>query len=349
MLIRIRRDWEIRESDVTPESAYVERRRFLRTLGAAGAGLLAGGLVLAGEEGDGKGGAPGADEKKAGASGTDASRSGTGDGDWKRKLYPAKRNEKYTLDRPITDEAWATGYNNFYEFSFNKAQVRHVARGFKTEPWKIEVTGLVKKPRTLDVDDLLRMFPLEERLYRFRCVEAWAMAVPWAGFPLKSFVEKMEPLGSAKYLRMLTFLRPEQAPMQRYELYPWPYFEGLRLDEATNELAILATGIYGKPMPNQNGAPLRLIVPWKYGFKSIKSIVKFEFTEKRPPTFWNALIPDEYDFMANVDPAVPHPRWSQAHERMIGTDDGTGNEVIRPTQPYNGYAKQVAHLYRRGT
>ena len=196
-------------------------------------------------------------------------------------------------------------------------------------------------PRTLDLDDILKMFKLEERLYRFRCVEAWAMSVPWTGIPMKSFIEKMEPLGSAKYVRLLTFLRPKEAPNQaRKEYpYPWPYYEGLRMDEATNELTMLATGLYGKPLAKQNGAPVRLVVPWKYGFKSIKSIVKIEFTDKKPPTFWNTVSPQEYGFLANVNPTVPHPRWSQAQERLIES----GEKV--PTQLYNGYQAQVAKLY----
>jgi sulfoxide reductase catalytic subunit YedY len=204
----------------------------------------------------------------------------------------------------------------------------------------VVLDGLVERPVTLDVDDLLRRMPLQERLYRHRCVEAWAMAVPWSGFPLAALVDLARPLGSAKYLQMTTFEDPDVAPGQRQGWYPWPYVEGLTMAEATNELAFIATGLYGKPLPRQNGAPLRLAVPWKYGFKSIKSIVRFTFTETRPQTFWETIQPAEYGFWANVNPAVPHPRWSQASERLLGS----GERV--PTQPFNGYAAFVAHLYQ---
>ena len=257
-----------------------------------------------------------------------------------RKLFPAKRNTAYTLDRPLTNEWDATHYNNFYEFTAKKELVASFASRFPSRPWQIDVGGLVRKPQTFDVDDLIRSMPMEERLYRLRCVEAWSMAVPWTGFPMRELVKRVEPTDEARYVRMFTFLNPDLAPGQKKQpWYPWPYFEGLRLDEAMNELTLLVTGIYGNPLPNQHGAPLRLICPWKYGFKSIKSIVKIEFVKEQPATFWNTLNPAEYDFWANVNPAVPHPRWSQATERVLGTSDRV------PTLPYNGYGQYVAAMY----
>ncbi len=333
MNIRVRRDWELPERQATPETVYWNRRQVLKRLGfaGAGAGLLGAGLGVFGWRGFG-------DDRKSG-SGKEGP-AGQETAGWKAKLFPAKRSEAYQLERHLTPEKYATSYNNFYEFGFDKSTPRARAQKLVTEPWKLEVGGLVKKPQTLDADDLLRLFPLEERLYRFRCVEAWAMAVPWTGIPLKSIIDKLEPLGSAKFVRLVTFHRPQEAPMQNQDEWPWPYHEALRLDEATNELAFLAFGLYGKILPKQNGAPLRLVVPWKYGFKSIKSIVKLEFVEKRPATFWNTLIPEEYDFYANVNPNVPHPRWSQASERLIDTGER------RPTLLYNGYDRQVSHLYK---
>jgi methionine sulfoxide reductase catalytic subunit len=255
-------------------------------------------------------------------------------------LYPALRNERFALDRAITPEAISARYNNFYEFSPQKERVARLVTNFRTRPWHIEVTGLVKKPQTFDIDDLVRRLPLEERLYRLRCVEAWSMAVPWTGFPIKAFIDLVEPLSSAKYMRMLTFNDPKQAPELRDDSWPWPYHEGLTMAEATNELALFVTGIYGHELSKQHGAPIRLIVPWKYGYKSLKSIVRIEFVEKRPPTFWSALIPWEYNFEANVNPNVPHPRWSQASERVLGTNER------KPTLLYNGYEEFVAGLYK---
>jgi sulfoxide reductase catalytic subunit YedY len=255
-------------------------------------------------------------------------------------LYPAKRSERFTLDRPLTDEPVAARYNNFYEFSPNKQQVSRLVDPFQTRPWQIEIKGLVKKPQTFAIDDLVRRMPLEERLYRHRCVEAWAMAVPWTGFPIKAFINLVEPSPSAKYMRMVTFNNPEQAVGMNDDTYPWPYFEGLTMAEATNDLALFVTGIYGHELSKQHGAPLRLAVPWKYGYKSIKSIVRIEFTDQQPSTFWSTLVPREYDFWANVNPAVPHPRWSQESERLIGTGDR------RQTVLYNGYGEFVAELYK---
>lgn len=317
MLIRIPKAWEIPERKATPECAYRARRRFLQQLAAAGLVTLGSAL---------------SDDFPVTLSAAEGS-----------ALPPLKatRNPNYTVERPITPESIVARYNNFYEFTTDKEMVWKLAERFAARPWEVEVKGLVEKPFKLDVDELIRRMPLEERVYRLRCVEAWSVVVPWIGFPLAKFVEFCKPLAKARHLRMVSFFRPQQARGQAVETwYPWPYFEGLTLAEATNELAMLVVGSYGHILPNQNGAPIRLIVPWKYGFKSIKSIVRFEFVEKRPGNFWNQVAPDEYDFFANVNPAVPHPRWSQATE----IDVATGRRL--PTQPFNGYGPYVAHLYR---
>jgi sulfoxide reductase catalytic subunit YedY len=242
------------------------------------------------------------------------------------------------LDRPLTDEKLATSYNNFYEFGSHKS-IASAAQALVVRPWTIKIDGLVEKPVTVDIDDLLKRMPIEERLYRHRCVEAWSMAVPWSGFPMASFVDFAKPLGSAKYVQMETFLDAKMASGQKEFWYPWPYVEGVTIAEAGNELAFLVTGMYGKPVPKQDGAPLRLALPWKYGFKSAKSIVRFSFSEKRPVSFWESVQGSEYGFWANVNPEVPHPRWSQASERVLGTNDR------RPTLKWNGYGEFVAHLY----
>lgn len=325
--IIIRPAWYLPERDATPEGVYNNRRQFLQTmgLGALGMGLL--------------GCAPKNDSSaQAGTAGrTDtvpAEKNPNAD------LYPAKRNEKYTVDRPLTAEKYPTTFNNFYEFSEEKEAVHKLVEKFQTRPWEFEITGLVNKPQTLTVDELVRKIPLEERVYRFRCVEAWAMTVPWTGIPLKNLLELAEPQSGAKFVRFTSFLRPEQAPNQkRATWYEWPYYEGIRMDEATNELAMAVTGLYGKELPKQNGAPLRVILPWKYGYKSAKSIVKIELVAEQPHTFWNDLAPDEYSFLSNVDPTVPHPRWSQATERLIGVDERV------KTLPYNGYGEYVGSLY----
>ncbi len=254
-------------------------------------------------------------------------------------LYPVKRNDKYALDRPVTDEKVNGSYNNFYEFGSAKT-IAKAAQALKLRPWSVKIDGMVAKPQEIGIDDLLRRMPLEERLYRHRCVEAWSMAIPWSGFPFAKLVELAQPLSSAKYVRMETFLDSTVASGQRQTWYPWPYVEGLTMAEATNELTFLATGAYGKPIAKQHGAPLRLAVPWKYGFKSIKSIVRFTFTDQRPKSFWEALQAAEYGFWANVNPEVPHPRWSQASEQLIGTEER------RPTVLFNGYGDYVAHLYK---
>jgi sulfoxide reductase catalytic subunit YedY len=303
MLIKIPKGWEIPERNATPESVYLNRRQLL--LGAGFLGLEAGAL---------------ANDSK--------------------KLYPARRNPDFQI-HPLTEEWAATSYNNFYEFDpVDKQAVKDKVGAFQTNPWKIEVTGLVNKPGTLDLDDLLKRFPLEERLYRFRCVEAWAMDVPWTGFPFANFVKAVEPKPEAKFVRFFSANRPKEMPgILRANWYPWPFFEALRMDEALNPLAMMVTGLYGKPLPKQNGAPIRMIVPWKYGYKSPKSIVKIEFVSKQPPTFWYQLQPGEYGFYSNVNPGKPHPRWSQASEKMIPTMER------RPTLLYNGYQKYVAELY----
>ena len=303
MLIKRLRGWEIPEHLVTPESVFLDRRALLGGSAGLAAAALLGGRALA----------------ETGA-------------------YPARRNDAYALDRPLTPEKFSGDYNNFYEFGTSKT-VLPAADALKTSPWTIKVDGLVEKPFDIGVEDLIRKIGLEERLYRHRCVEAWSMAVPWTGFPLAKLVALAKPASGAKYVQLTTFLDRKMAPGQR-TFYPWPYVEGLTMEEAGNDLAFIATGIYGKPLPNQFGAPIRLALPWKYGFKSIKSIVKVSFVAERPKTFWEALGPSEYGFWANVNPAVPHPRWSQASERVLGTDTRV------PTLIYNGYGEQVAGLYK---
>jgi len=333
MLIPTRRGFELPERLATPEDVFLARRKFLRTAGLAGVGALALGCSPGqGRAADGAAAAAG-----TGLRGADAVREAMR---LHAGVYPAPRDARFTLDRPLTDETAAASYTNFYEFKNDKELVASRAAELTLRPWTVEVAGLVEKPFLIDVDMLLRKLPAEERLYRHRCVETWAMAVPWTGIPMKAFVERCRPRSAARFVRFVSFLRPAEAIGQREDRwYPWPYFEGLRLDEATNELTLLATGIYGKPLPPQHGAPIRVVTPWKYGYKSIKSVVRVEFVEEQPPTFWNDLQPTEYDFLSNVNPAVPHPRWSQASERMLGTGER------RPTQAYNGYGEWVAQLY----
>ena len=304
-----RRGWEIPEHLATPEHLFFDRRSLLA--GAVGAAALAVAPGLARAD------AP----------------------DPTLDLYPAKRNDKYALDRPITDEKINGNYNNFYEFGSSKATAS-AAQALKLRPWTIKIDGMVEKPQEVGIDDLIRKMPIEERLYRHRCVEAWSMAIPWSGFPFAKLVEFARPLSSATYVRMETFLDTSVSRAQRQPIFPWPYVEGLIIAEATNELTFLATGAYGKPMPKQHGAPIRLAVPWKYGFKSIKSIVRFTFTDQRPKSFWEDLQSSEYGFWANVNPTVAHPRWSQETEELIGT--GTR----RPTLLFNGYGEYVADLYK---
>ena len=315
MLIRVKRGWELAESAATSEDVFVNRRRLIK-------GVAAGAIIAASS--------PFAGALSGAAAAVDE--------DPTADLYPAPRNERYTLDRPLTREEITGRYNNFYEFGSHK-QISRAAQALKIRPWTVKIDGLVEKEMTIAIDDLIRRMTLEERLYRHRCVEAWSMTVPWSGFPLKALVDFARPLSGARYIEMRTFLDPKVAPGQRQFWYPCPYVEGLTMAEATNELAFMVTGAYGKPMAKQFGAPLRLAVPWKYGFKHVKSIVRISFTEKRPKTFWEALSPKEYGFWANVNPKVPHPRWSQATERFLETGDRL------PTQLFNGYGDYVAHLY----
>jgi methionine sulfoxide reductase catalytic subunit len=307
-----RRGWEIPERLATPEHLFWNRRALLAGSGAA-ALSLAPNFALAQRISD----LP----------------------DPTKDLYPAGRNEKYALDRPVTDEKINTNYNNFYEFGSNK-YVAKAAQALKLRPWTVKIDGMVETPQEIGIDDLIRKMPLEERLYRHRCVEAWSMAIAWSGFPFAKLVELAKPLSAAKYVRMETFLDPSVAVGQKQSWLPWPYIEGLTIAEATNELAFLVTGAYGKPVSKVQGAPLRLAVPWKYGFKSIKSIVRFSFTDQRPKSYWEALQASEYGFWANVNPGVPHPRWSQATEELIGRKER------RPTLIFNGYGEYVADLYK---
>ena len=308
MHIRRTRGWDIPDHLATPEEVFLNRRALL----GGAAGLAAGSLI----------GTPYAF----------AAADPTAD------LYPAKRNESYVLDREVTAERFSAEYNNFYEFGTDKS-IHRAAQRLPVAPWSIKVDGLVEKPGVLDLQDLLKQVQIEERIYRHRCVEGWAMTVPWTGFALKDLVRIAAPLSSAQYVEFETLADKKTMPGLRAAQFNWPYIEGLTLAEATNDLAFIATGLYGKTIPPQNGAPLRLVVPWKYGFKSIKSIVRVTFTDKRPSTFWEALQPAEYGFWANVNPDVPHPRWSQATERLLGSDKRV------PTRIFNGYGEQVAGLY----
>lgn len=266
---------------------------------------------------------------------------------WAGELFPPKKNDKYkTGDLKITKEELATSYNNFYEFSLEKDEVKtKVADWNLNAAWPIEIGGLIENKKTYRLDELISMAGgIEERTYRFRCVEAWSMVVPWAGFPLANLIEKLKPKASVKYLRFQTFGDKKIGPnISRLANYPWPYTEGLTMAEARHPLTLIATGMYGKPLPKQNGAPLRLIVPWKYGFKSIKSIVRIDFIEEQPKTLWNQLAPAEYGFYANVNPKVAHPRWSQASERVLDTSLFPKRQ---PTLIFNGYEKEVADLYK---
>lgn len=320
-------DWQLPEREATPETVYWNRRSFVKTVGAS---IAAVGLGACG-------------------TGRDARAQDAGDPEGpldtipetpSADLYPPERNDRYGVDAPLTEREVAATYNNFYEFLTDKEDVwRHTAP-FEARPWTLEVTGEVENGGVFDVADLERELGLEERVYRFRCVEAWSMVVPWSGFPLRALIEKVQPLSSARYVRFVSFDRPEQAIGQRQQTwYPWPYYEGLRMDEAMNELTMAVTGVYGEPLPKQHGAPIRIITPWKYGYKSPKSIVRMEFLREEPPTFWNDLAPDEYGFYSNVNPDVPHPRWSQATEEVIGTGER------RPTPLFNGYGEWVADLY----
>jgi sulfoxide reductase catalytic subunit YedY len=300
----------VRSSEITPYSQYLSRRDFLKATG-----IVTGSALLAAC-------APTRTETAVPAGEMDD--------------LPAKMDE---YGDPANSFQDITNYNNFYEFSTTKEAVNPLSQDFKTEPWTVEVSGLVNNPKTYGIEDLLSKFPQEERIYRLRCVEAWSMVIPWMGFPLASLLKEVEPTSDAKFVRFETVYRPEEMPGLKNFLYPWPYQEGLRIDEAMHDLTLLATGLYGEPMPNPNGAPIRLVVPWKYGFKSIKSIVKIELVAEQPATLWNSIGANEYGFYSNVNPERPHPRWSQASERRIGEFSR------RPTLMFNGYAEEVAHLY----
>lgn len=326
MLVRRLRGWELSENAVSDEAVFRERRRLVRAL--AGGSILAAGapLFVAGCDGDGP-------SNEYGDAPT------TVRGDPSAKLYPVARNPRYQAVRPVTAEALASSYNNFIEFGSQKSIWRQV-QALQTRPWLIEIDGLVAKPLRIGIDDLLARVSLEERVYRHRCVEAWAMVVPWTGFPLKSLVELAAPLGSAKYVQFQSFHNPEIASSQTAKWYSWPYTEALTIAEATNELAFLVTGAYGKPIAKQYGAPLRLALPWKYGFKHIKSVQRITFVENRPKTFWEEAAKKEYGFWANVNPDVPHRRWSQKTERLLGSRERV------PTRIFNGYGEFVADIYQ---
>ena len=292
----------VKSSEITPHSLYLSRREFLKA-----AGLVTGSALLA------------ACAPKAATT-----------------AVPVKKDE---FGDPANSFEDITNYNNFYEFSENKTAVNKLSKDFKSHPWTVEVYGLVNKPKTYAIEDLLKKFTQEERIYRLRCVEAWSMVIPWLGFPLASLLKEVEPTSDAKFVRFETLMDTKQFPREGSHLYPWPYQEGLRLDEAMHDLTILATGLYGQSLPTPNGAPIRLVVPWKYGFKSIKSIVKIELVDKQPGTFWKRINRKEYGFYSNVNPNQPHLRWTQVSERRIGEFSP------RPTLMFNGYAEQVASLY----
>jgi sulfoxide reductase catalytic subunit YedY len=310
------RDPSILPSEIPPESEYFDRRRVLAAL-AASAAMIGGGIEADAQ--NAKSGLPG--------------------------LPPPKysRNPRFSTTEPPNTWDEITTYNNFYEFGFEKEDPYQRAQNFRSRPWSVEIDGEAELRGRFTLEDILKPHALEERIYRFRCVEAWSRIVPWMGFPLSDLIRRFKPTSRAKFVEFTTLLDPRQMPGQRTNVLDWPYREGLRIDEAMNPLTLLVVGLYGKWLPNQNGAPLRLIVPWKYGFKSIKSIVRIRFTERQPATSWNLSAPDEYGFFANVNPAVDHPRWSQAKERRIG-----GNFLASriDTLPFNGYANEVASLYR---
>ena len=310
MLIKVGNPSECGSSEITPRGVYLDRRRFLAATAAAGMTAAFADIVSA----------------------------RAADGVTPPRVDPVAKS------RYSTEEAWTpldaiTRYNNFYEFGSDKEDPARYAGKLKPRPWALALDGLCGKPGTYDVDEIIKANRLEERVYRLRCVEAWSMVIPWVGIPFADVLKKAEPLGSAKFIAMQTLLDPEQMPGQRRPILDWPYVEGLRLDEAMHPLAILAVGLYGEVLPNQNGAPIRLVVPWKYGFKSIKSLVRISFVEQMPPTAWNVEAPHEYGFYANVNPNVDHPRWSQKRERRIG------EFFRRDTLPFNGYAEEVASLY----
>lgn len=308
----IKRPTDIKSSEITDEKLYRNRRQFILT----GSAAVAGALITACKKSPRPSVASAPPQKLEGVV-----------------------KSSYTVDEPLNSLKDITTYNNFYEFGTDKSDPAANAHTLVTRPWTVAVEGEVMKPKTFDIDELLKLAPLEERVYRFRCVEAWSMVIPWIGFPLNELIKRVEPTSKAKFVQFITLLDKNQMPEQRYGTLEWPYSEGLRMDEAMHPLAILAVGLYGQVLPNQNGAPIRLIVPWKYGFKSAKSIVKIKFVEEQPQTTWNQMAANEYGFYSNVNPQVDHPRWTQANERRIG------EFKRRPTLMFNGYADQVASLY----
>lgn len=316
--------WALPDSAIAPEHIYLSRRGLL-----AGAAGFAGALAL-----------PGSAEAQWLNPLRNRAPAEPPPPDPSADLYPVARNAAYTLDRPLTPENVTVGNVNYYEFSTDKEIASQLAQAAKIRPWTITVDGLVEAPQTFDIDTLLRKFTLEERTYRLRCVEAWSIAVPWSGFPLSRLIELAKPLSSARYVQFQTFGKETGYPGFRQSFYPWPYTDAFTLAECTNELAFVGTGAYGKPLNRANGAPLRVLMPWKYGFKQPKGIVRIQFLEQRPKGFWEVAQGSEYGFWANVNPEVPHPRWSQAHER----DLATGQD--RPTQLFNGYGAYVADLYK---
>jgi methionine sulfoxide reductase catalytic subunit len=320
---------EIKPSEITPEHIYLSRRRFMKGIGALAAGAAI--LAACGRPDEA---VPTSTAVLTSTALPPASPT-AGSGDAALPVAGASTDE---LGGKLTSFEAVTNFNNYYEFTTSKENVAGLAKDFKTSPWTVQVGGLVNNPKTYSVDDLLKFQP-EERIYRLRCVEAWSMVIPWVGFPLSRLLADVEPTSQAKYVRFETLYDPQQMPGQNSAFYQWPYVEGLRLDEAMNDLAILATGLYGKPLLPQNGAPVRIVAPWKYGFKSIKSIVKIDLVEEMPVSLWMAAAPNEYGFFANVNPTVDHPRWSQATERRIGE---TGR---MKTLMFNGYAEEVAYLY----
>lgn len=322
MLIRIRKPSDVRPSQITPESVYLNRRRLLT-------GVMAGGVVAA-----------------LGSSNAAMAEEDTALPPVLKYAYNAKYSvpphSKNPLDKP-TSYYDITHYNNYYEFGTGKSDPSAHASTLKTSPWSVTVDGECEKTGTYTLEDILKPHPLEERIYRFRCVEAWAMCIPWVGFPMAALLKRFNPTSRAKYVKFTTLMRPSQMPMERTNLLPWPYVEGLRIDEAMNPLAFMVVGLYGRALPNQDGAPLRIMSPWKYGFKNGKAIVKITFTEKQPLNTWHIAWPQAYGFYANVNPHVPHPNWSQATERVIGGGFFTPRVA---TPMFNGYSDEVAYLYK---
>ncbi|MGF1519160.1 MAG: protein-methionine-sulfoxide reductase catalytic subunit MsrP [Nodosilinea sp.] len=325
VLFHSRPGWQLSASRVTPEEMFWRRRRFMKSLIGAGVGLAA---------------------ASAGACQRNAAMDVELESTLGQPLTGARNSDFADVGRAPTPQRYASSYNNFYEFGGSK-NIWASAQALPTDPWKLEVTGLVKQPTTYDLDDLTRRFALEERVYRFRCVEAWAMVVPWIGFPMKALMAAVEPTPAAKFVRFSSYYDPQVCPGPGLSLrdLPWPYTEGLTVAEMANDLAFFAVGVYGRTLPKQHGAPIRMVVPWKYGFKGAKSIVKIEFVAEQPATYWNTLAPNEYKFEANVEPDVPHPRWSQARERLVGEPTALFNWEQQPTVIYNGYGEYVAGLY----